>query len=98
MLANVPRVITRSLPRRAPKELKSGFSTPRASSHAAEGPSTGMSQAGLVWSVVTESPRTARHRAPRIGATGEGSRGSPAKNGGSCTYVLDASQGYVVPA
>ena len=83
MLAKVPRVMTRSFPRREPKELNCARGTPCATSHRPAGPSSGMSPAGLMWSVVTESARTARQRAPRIAARGAGSLVTAVRNGGS---------------
>ena len=47
-----------------------------------------MSPAGLMWSVVMESPATMSTRAPVIGAIAPASGESPVKNGGSTTYVL----------
>src|SRR4030042_6613196 len=60
--------------------------------YAPAGPSSAMSPAGEIWSVVTESPSTARTRAPRISATGSGSAGRYSKNGGFLTYVEAGSQ------
>ncbi len=51
-----------------------------------------MAPAGLMWSVVTESPKIARARAERMSATGDGSRPNPSKKGGSWMYVEAASQ------
>ena len=42
-----------------------------------------MSPAGEMWSVVTESPRTARTRAPTMSVSGAGSIVRPWKKGGS---------------
>ena len=67
MFANVPRIITSWLPRRAPYELKSFFSTPCAISHLPAGLAAGMLPAGEMWSVVIESPSIASARAPVIG-------------------------------
>ena len=39
--------------------------------------------AGEMWSVVTESPKASRTRAPRIGSIGPGSADMSIKNGGS---------------
>ena len=44
-----------------------------------------------MWSVVTESPRTASARAPTMSVTGAGSAVRPVKNGGLAMYVDDAS-------
>ena len=46
MLANVPRTMTRSLPRRAPNELKSTLPTPCPRRYSPAGPFSGMSPAG----------------------------------------------------
>ncbi len=81
MLPNVPRIITSWLPRRAPKVLNSATSTPWLRSQSAAGLSAGIMPAGEMWSVVTESPRTASTRAPRIGATGGIFLVSPSKKG-----------------
>ena len=83
MLAKVPRTMTLSLPRRAPKELKSRFSTPFDLRYAPAGPFSVMSPAGEMWSVVIESPSTARTCAPTRSWTGLGSRVRPWKKGGS---------------
>ena len=81
MLAKVPRVITRSLPRRDPKLLKS-----RGDScswrYRPAGPSGLIAPAGEMWSVVTESPKAAEP-APRIGWIGPGSAARSIRNGGS---------------
>ena len=73
MLANVPRVITRSLPRREPNELKSLGSTPAARRNWPAGSAAGMAPAGEMWSVVTESPSSASTRAPAMGWIGAAS-------------------------
>jgi len=39
--------------------------------------------AGLIWSVVTESPKMPSARAPRTAGIGVGCMEKPAKNGGS---------------
>ena len=92
MLANVPRIITSWWPRRAPYELNSSGPTPRSWSHVPAGDHGAIDPAGLMWSVVTESPRTARTRAPSMSATAAGSAVSPSKNGGLAMYVDAASQ------
>ena len=62
MLANVPRIITSWLPRRAPYELKSRAARRRARCrYCAAGLSVAIAPAGEMWSVVTESPSTTRH-------------------------------------
>ena len=66
MFANVPRIITSWCPRRAPYELKSRGATPCAWSHWPAGDHAAIDPAGLMWSVVTESPRSARTRAPSM--------------------------------
>ena len=81
-LANVPRVITLSLPRLEPKELKSLGSTPRARRYFPAGPSGGMEPAGEMWSVVTESPRIASGRRPD--SAGASLLPTDSKNGGFC--------------
>ena len=82
MLANVPRIITSWWPRRAPYELNSSGPTPCAWSHWPAGDAGAIEPAGEMWSVVTESPRTARTRAPSMSPTGAASSVSPSKNGG----------------
>ena len=73
MFAKVPRIITSWLPRREPYELKSPGSTPFSINHSPAGLAFLIAPAGEMWSVVTESPRTARTRAPSIGSTSAGS-------------------------
>ena len=63
-LANVPRTMTSSLPRRAPYWLKSATATPRSLRYFPAGLEGLIDPAGDTWSVVMESPRTARTRAP----------------------------------
>ncbi len=82
MLANVPRIMTSWLPRREPKELKSFRWTSWSRRYCAAGVSALMEPAGLMWSVVTESPSSARTRAPVMSFTGAGSDGMPSKYGG----------------
>ena len=41
-----------------------------------------MAPAGLMWSVVTESPSFSSTRAPSMSVTGSGSAGMPSKYGG----------------
>ena len=82
MLAKVPRIITSCWPRRAPYELNSSGPTPCAWSHWPAGDQAAIEPAGEMWSVVTESPRTARTRAPPMSVIGSGSGRSPSKNGG----------------
>ena len=80
MLANVPRIITSWLPRRAPYWLKSLGSTPRPCRYFAAGLVLAMLPAGLIWSVVIESPSSARMRAPLMSGTAvAGCRAMPAK-------------------
>ena len=97
MLANVPRIITSWLPRREPNELKSLRATPWASRYCAAGVPGLMLLAGLMWSVVTESPSSASTRAPVMSETGCGSEGMPSKYGGLRTYVDLGSQSKVLP-
>ena len=92
ILANVPRVMTRSLPRREPKLLKSCGLMPACCKYCPAGPLAGMAPAGEMWSVVTELPSNTSTRAPVIGAIGAGSGGRSTKNGGSLMYVLPSSQ------
>ena len=73
MLPKVPRIMTSWWPRRAPYELNSAGVTPRSWSHWPAGLQAGMTPAGEMWSVVTESPSTASTRAPRMALMGEGS-------------------------
>src|SRR3970040_1685663 len=82
MLAKVPRIITSWFPRRLPYELNSSFGMPWLFRYAPAGPSSAMSPAGEMWSVVTESPSTASTRAPEISPTGSGPAGRFSKNGG----------------
>ncbi|CAB4542393.1 unannotated protein [freshwater metagenome] len=56
-----------------------------------------MFPAGEMWSVVTESPKIARTRAPVISVTGVGFAGMPSKYGGLRTYVDCASHSNVLP-
>jgi hypothetical protein len=80
MLAKVPRIITSWLPRRAPYWLKSLGSTPRPIRYLAAGLVFAMPPAGLMWSVVIESPNRARMRAPLMSATSRaGCLAMPAK-------------------
>ncbi|GMA85281.1 hypothetical protein GCM10025868_05310 [Angustibacter aerolatus] len=53
--------------------------------------------AGLMWSVVTESPSSASTRAPVMSVTGEGSACMPSKYGGLRTYVDPPSHSKVSP-
>src|SRR6478609_774706 len=57
-----------------------------------------MAPAGLMWSVVTESPSLSSTRAPEMSATGSGSSGMPSKYGGFRTYVESSSQANVLPS
>ena len=57
-----------------------------------------MAPAGLMWSVVTESPSLSSTRAPAMSATGSGSSGMPSKYGGLRTYVESGSQANVAPS
>src|SRR5207249_5724630 len=97
MFANVPRIMTSWLPRRAPYELKSLRVTPCSISHFPAGEDGGMLPAGEMWSVVIESPSSARHRAPVIGCTPGSVMVMPSKYGGFFTYVDVGSQAYVWP-
>ena len=54
--------------------------------------------AGLMWSVVTESPSLSSTRAPSMSATGSGSSGMPSKYGGFRTYVDSGSHSNVLPS
>src|SRR3970040_2232972 len=91
MLAKVPRIITSWFPRRLPYELNSSFGMPWLFRYAPAGPSSAMSPAGEMWSVVTESPSTASTRAPEIFPTGSGAPGRSSKNGGFLTKVEEGS-------
>ena len=82
-LPKVPRVITRSLPRRAPKELKSCGCTLFSIKYRPAGLSAWMAPAGEMWSVVTESPSQSSTRAPRISDGSEACGGKSWKKGGS---------------
>jgi hypothetical protein len=53
--------------------------------------------AGEMWSVVTESPRRARHFAPCTSASAGGALGMSVKNGGLRTYVDFSSHTKVLP-
>jgi hypothetical protein len=53
--------------------------------------------AGEMWSVVTESPSSARTRAPLMSLTGSGSAGIPSKYGGLRTYVESSAHSKVLP-
>ena len=85
MLPKVPRIITSWLPRRDPNELKSRGSTPFEMRYSPAGELTGITPAGEMWSVVTESPSTARARAWSMSVTPGASGVRPSKKGGSCT-------------
>ena len=92
MLPKVPRIITSWCPRRAPYELNSSGGTFRSWSHSPAGDHEAIEPAGLMWSVVTESPRTARTRAPSMSAIAAGVADRPSKNGGRAMYVECGSQ------
>src|SRR4030042_2024026 len=77
MFPTVPRVITRSFPRRLPKELKSRTGTPCSIRKRPAGPSAGIAPAGEMASVVTESPNRASTRARVTACSGGKSRGRP---------------------
>ena len=62
-------------------------STPCSARYVAAGVSGLMLPAGLMWSVVTESPSLASTRAPAMSVTGDGSGAMPSKYGGLRTYV-----------
>ena len=53
--------------------------------------------AGLMWSVVTESPSIASTRAPSMSVISAGSAFMPSKYGGLRTYVESASHSNVSP-
>ncbi len=82
MLANVPRIMTSWLPRRAPYWLKSTGCTPCAMRYLAAALALAMLPAGEMWSVVTESPSSASTRAPRMSLTAPGVIVMPSKYGG----------------
>ena len=88
MLPNVPRISTSWWPRRAPYELNSSGATLRSWSHSPAGDHGAIEPAGEMWSVVTESPRTASdarvRRCPRAGGR---LIDMSSKNGGRATYV-----------
>src|SRR4029077_9710515 len=65
--------------------------------HLPAGLDAGMLPAGEMWSVVIESPSTARERAPVMARMPGGSMVMPSKYGGFFTYVEAASQVYVSP-
>ena len=98
MLPNVPRIITSWWPRRAPYWLNSTGETPCSWSHVPAGDQAAIEPAGLMWSVVTESPSTASARAPTMSVSGTGSVVSPSKNGGLAMYVDASSQAYRSPS
>src|SRR5688500_3726845 len=56
-----------------------------------------MLPAGLMWSVVTESPTLTSTRAAPIDLIAPGTFGMSTKNGGSWMYVLASSQVYRSP-
>src|SRR5262245_46746235 len=97
MLANVPRIITSWLPRRAPYELNSCRETPCSVRYLPAGESGLMGPAGEMWSVVTESPSFASTRAPAMLLTGCGEAVIPSKYGGLRTYVDSGSHANVSP-
>src|SRR5215213_8993932 len=96
-LANVPRIITSWLPRRAPYWLKSFGSTPCSIRYLPAGASFLMLPAGLMWSVVMLSPSRASTRAPTISVTGGGVVVMPTKYGGLAMYVELGFQAYRSP-
>jgi hypothetical protein len=79
MFANVPRIMTSWLPRRAPYELKSTGCTPCSTRYFAAGLVFEMLPAGEMWSVVTESPSSASTRAPLMSLTVPGVIVMPSK-------------------
>ncbi len=79
MLAKVPRIITSWLPRRLPYELKSLRATWWLSRYSPAGLSALIEPAGLMWSVVTESPRIASGLASTMSTIGTGSIVMPSK-------------------
>ena len=83
MLAKVPRVITRSLPRREPYELNMLRGTPAPRRYLPAGDSGSIDPAGEMWSVVTDWPSLARTRAPEIALIGAASAVRSTKKGGS---------------
>ena len=64
--ANVPLAIISSFPLLDPYELKSFYYIPLSVRYFAAGDVLAMFPAGLIWSVVIESPKNAKHRAPLI--------------------------------
>src|SRR3954466_7455397 len=88
---DVPRIIASWWPRRAPYELNCSGLAPCSCSHVPAGLHAGIVPAGEMWSVVTESPRTAKARAPTTSVTSAGSGDRPSKNGGKATYVEPVS-------
>ena len=92
MFPNVPRIITSWWPRRAPYELNSSGPTPCSWSHAPAGADALIEPAGEMWSVVTESPRTARTLPPSMSPGRSASSVRPSKNGGLAMYVEASSQ------
>src|SRR6202035_266879 len=85
MFAKVPRTITSWFPRRAPYELKSATAQPVFWRYSPAGELGLMLPAGLMWSVVTESPKIARARAPDRSFTLPGLSCQGMKYGGSRT-------------
>ena len=86
MLPNVPRMRTSWWPRRAPYELNSSGATLCSWSHWPAGDHGAIEPAGEMWSVVTESPRTASARASTMsGRPAAASIVMPSKNGGRAT-------------
>lgn len=72
--------------------MKSFFSTPLYFRKRAAGEFTEMLPAGEMWSVVIESPNTAKIFAFYIGFNWAGSFADPSKNGGLWIYVDFSSQ------
>src|SRR5665213_1883604 len=96
-LAKVPRVITSWSPRRAPYVLKSRISTPCSRRYTAAGDCGEIVPAGEMWSVVMESPSSARTRAFSIAAGAVATSSACAKNEGSRTYVEPGSHSNIAP-
>ncbi len=83
MLANVPRIITSWLPRRAPYELKSAGATPCSTRYFAGGAVLGDGAGrGDVVGRHRVAEQREHARAPRMSVSGAGSFDSPSKNGG----------------
>lgn len=97
MFAKVPRAMTRSLPLRAPYELKSTGSMWLLIKKRPAGEFLDILPAGEMWSVVMESPKNKRQYALVILGIGLGLISMEEKKGGLWMYVDFSFQLYCDP-